>query len=270
MGPTPPQTSRRSARRPLPADLEQRVTPVTRAGLRLLPVPELLEPLFPGGGLQRGWSVGVSGVGGWSLALALLGPVLRGDGWAAGVGVEELGLVAGDELGVPLQRLLLVETPGEARQAEVVAALVEVVDVVCLGPVGSFSTRDARRLAARAREQEAVLVHLDGGRSWPQGLDVILDVTPGPWIGLESGHGHLRARPVTITATGRRAMAQRRRVEVLLPGPGGALASPSVLVPDGREVGVPSPSPLPPSSPSPAGLGVDDEVPTSALVRAVG
>ncbi len=262
MGPTLPQTSRRSARRrPLPADLEQRVAPVTRAGLRLLPVPELLEPLFPGGGLQRGWSVGVTGVGGWSLALALLGPVLRGDGWAAAVGADELGLVAADELGVPLQRLLLVETPGSARQAEVVAALVEVVDVICLGPIGAFAARDARRLAARAREQEAALVHLDGGRSWPQGLDVVLEVTPGPWIGLESGHGHLRARPVAITATGRRAMAQPRRVEVLLPGPGGGLASPSVLVPEEWGAGATAAA-------TTRGVGSDGPVP--ALVRAVG
>ncbi len=200
------------------------MAPVTEAGQRLLPVPEVLEPLFPGGGLQRGWSVGVSGAGGWSLALALLGATLRGDGWAAAVGAEELGLVAGTELGVPLQRLLLVESPGTANQAQVLAALIEVVDVICLGPVGAFPARDARRLAARAREQEAVILHLDGGRSWPQGLDVTLDVTPGPWVGLGRGHGHLQVRPVAITATGRRAMARPRRVEVLLPGPGGALA----------------------------------------------
>lgn len=210
--------------RHLPPDLEQRVSPVTEAGQRLLPVPEPLAPLFPSGGLQQGWSIGVSGPGGWSLALVLLGAALRGDGWAAGVGIEELGLVAGGELGVPLQRVVLVETPGSARQAEVVAALVEVVDVICLGPLGPFSARDARRLAARAREQGAVTLHLDGGRSWPQGLDVTLEVTPGPWAGIEQGHGHLRQRPVAITATGRRAMARPRRVEVLLPGPDGALA----------------------------------------------
>ena len=178
----------------------------------------------------------MAGVGGWSLALALIGPALGGDGWAAAVGAEELGLVAGEELGLPLQRLLLVESPGTANQAEVVAALVEVVDVVCLGPLTAFPARAARRLAARAREQEAVLLHLDGGRSWPRGLDVELLVEPGPWVGVGRGHGHLQVRPVTITATGRRAMARPRRVEVLLPGPDGRLAPrPELEASAGRE-----------------------------------
>ena len=211
----------------LVAELEQRVAPITPAGLRLVPVPEPLAPLFPGRGLQQGWSVGVAGPGGWSLALALLGAALRGDGWAAGVGVEELGLVAADELGVPLSRLLLVESPGTARQAAVLAALVEVVDVVVLGPLGPLPARDARRLSARAREQGVILLHLDGGRSWPQALDATLTVEPGPWIGVGQGHGHLRARPVGVTAVGRRSLARPRRVEVLLPGPDGGLAVPA-------------------------------------------
>lgn len=200
------------------------MAPVTPAGQRLLPVPAVLESLFPAGGLQQGWSVGVDGIGGWSLALALLGPALGREGWVACVGVEGLGLLAGGELGLPLTRLLLVESPGSHHRASVVAALVEAVDVVCLGPGQAFSAREARRLAARAREQGAVLVHLDGGRSWPQPLDVTLAVEPGSWVGIGEGHGHLRARPVVITATGRRSMARPRRVEVLLPGPDGALA----------------------------------------------
>jgi len=235
MGTTPRRSSG------LLADLEQRVAPVTPAGQRLVPVPEPLVSLFPGAGLQQGWSVGVAGSGGWSLGLALLGAALRGDGWAAGVGVEELGLVAGDELGVPLQRLLLVESPGTANQASVLAALVEVVDVICLGPLGSFSARDARRLSARAREQGAVLLHLDGGRSWPQALDVTLTVEPGPWVGVGQGHGHLQVRPAMVTATGRRSMAKVRQVEVLLPGPEGGLTASSGV---GRVAEVDTPVPV--------------------------
>lgn len=208
----------------LARELEQRVAPVTQAGQRLLPVPEPLAPLFPAGGLQRGWSIGVTGVGGWSLALSLLGPALGRDGWAACVGAEELGLVAGGELGIPLSRLLMVESPGTAHQAQVVAALIEVVDLVCLGPLAPFGAREARRLAARAREQDAVLIHLDGGRSWPEALDVMVTVEAGPWSGIGEGHGHLRTRPVAVTAQGRRSMARPRRVEVLLPGPRGVLA----------------------------------------------
>jgi hypothetical protein len=223
----------------VPGDLEQRVAPVTTADQRLLTVPGPVASLFPGGGLQRGWSIGVSGHGGWSLALSILGSALGADGWVACVGLEELGLVAADELGVRLERLLMVESPGPARLAPVVASLIEVVDVVCLGPTDPIRARDARRLAARAREQSAVLLHLDGGRSWPQALDVTLTVEPGPWSGIGAGHGHLRSRPVTVTATGRRSMAKPRRVEVLLPGPDGALAPVPSPVTDRR--GEPAP-----------------------------
>ncbi len=221
----------------LSGDLGRRVAPVTPAGERLLPVPEPLLDLFPGGGLQRGWSIGVDGPGGWSLAVALIGSALGGDGWMAAVGLEELGLVAADELGLPLSRLLLVGSPGSNAWPAVVASLIEAVDVVGLGPGAVFGARDARRLAARAREQEAMLVHFDGGRSWPQALDVTLTVEPGSvggeaWHGVGAGHGHLRFRRVTVVAGGRRSMAQERRVEVLLPGPGGALAPAPAPAPD--------------------------------------
>ncbi len=204
--------------------LEQRVAPVTLAKEQLLPVPDALLPLFPMGGLQQGWSVGVSGAGSWSLALALLGSAAGADGWSACVGLEELGLVAADEIGVRLDRLIMVETPPPQQWAAVVASLVEAVDVVCLGSARSIGVRDARRLMARAREQRAVLLHLDGGRSWPQALDVTLSTEPGSWSGIGPGHGHLATRPLSVTAVGRRSMAKPRRVEVLLPGPGGGLA----------------------------------------------
>jgi hypothetical protein len=212
-----------------------RIAPTVGAEERLLPVPELLTDLFPHGGLQQGWSVAVEGVGGWSAALALLGPTLAGDGWAALVGCESVGLVAADELGVRLERLLLVESPGHYA-AEVLAALIEAVDVICLGPEVSVASRSARRLVARAREQGTVLLHL--GRQWPEPVDVQLHVDPvhnsgagqnggadvGGWSGIGSGHGYLRSRSVAITATGRRSMARPRRVELLLPGPDGGLA----------------------------------------------
>ncbi|MGI9599222.1 MAG: hypothetical protein ACR2QK_23865 [Acidimicrobiales bacterium] len=215
----------------LSAVIDQRIAPVTMANEQLLPVPEPLAPLFPAGGLQQGWSVGFSGHGGWSLAMALLGAGLGADGWSACVGLEEFGLVAADELGLRLDRVLMVETPGPDQLATVIAALIEVVDVVCLGSTRSIGLRDARRLMARAREQNALLFHLDGGRSWPHPLDVALTVEPasksrsepGSWAGIGAGHGRLQARALSVTAVGRRSMAKPRRVDVLLPGPGGGV-----------------------------------------------
>lgn len=202
--------------------LEQQVAPVTLANEQLLPVPDALGPLFPLGGLQRGWSLGFNGNGGWSLAMAMLGAAVGADGWAACVGLEEFGLVAADELGVHLDRLLMVETPPSEHLASVIASLVEVVDVICLGPTPAIGLRAGRRLMARAREQNAVLFHLDGGRSWPHPLDVDLQTEVGRWRGIGQGYGSLATRPVAVRSSGRRSMAQPRRVDVLLPGPDGS------------------------------------------------
>jgi hypothetical protein len=209
--------------------IDDRLGPVTMANEHVLTVPEPLMSLFPAGGLQRGWSVGFDGTGGWSLALALLGPALGNDGWVAGVGLEGLGLVAGDELGLPLDRVVMVESPGPTRWPEVVGALIEAVDVICLGPTGrAVNSGAVTRLAARAREQGTVLFHLDGGRSWPRALDASLVAESLGWSGIGQGHGRLQTRRLAVTAQGRRSMARQRRVEVLLPGPdGGCVAAPA-------------------------------------------
>ena len=205
-------------------EMDRRLAPVNLANQDLLPVPEAVTSLFPAGGLQRGWSGGFEGPGGWSLALAMLGEAVGGQGWTACIGLEELGLVAGGELGLQLDRVIMVETPGPDHLSAVIAALVEVVDVVCVGPTPAVGMRDARRLMARAREQDAVLFHFDGGRSWPQALDVTLRVEPGPWTGIGTGFGYLQSRSASVAATGRRSMAKPRRCDVLLPGPNGRLA----------------------------------------------
>jgi hypothetical protein len=99
----------------------------------------------------------------------------------------------------------------------VVAALIDAVDIVVLGSrVGSS---DARRLAARAREQGAVVVALPG--RWPGVADLRLRVDGGTW---ELPHRVLAARRVAVTAEGRGAAARARRAALWLPGPDGSPA----------------------------------------------
>ncbi len=205
-------------------ELQERLAPVTLSREQLLTVPEPLLPLFPFGGLQRGLSVGFEGPGSTSLALALAASALGDDRWMAVVGVEELGLLAASELGVRLDRLLLIESIATVQLAPVVAALVEAVDVIALNPRKRVGSREARRLNARARERGTVLFHLDGGRSWPEALHLNITTEPEGWEGLGQGHGCLTQRRLLVTSSGRRASARPRRASVLLPGPDGRIA----------------------------------------------
>ena len=212
-----------------------KIKPVTLAGQRTVPVPEPLTPLFPWGGMPRGVDVVMKGPGSWSLAMAMWAEALGAEGWLAVVGVPDLNLVAAAELGVRLDRVLVVETPGGSQWATVVAALLEAVDVVAVAPTANVGRREARRLVARAREQESLLFHLDGGIGWPEAADIVLSVEPNDartigidesdgWTGLGWGHGHLRSRSATVIANGRRSQAQARSVTVLLPDQSGRLS----------------------------------------------
>jgi hypothetical protein len=86
---------------------------------------------------------------------------------------------------------------------------------------------DGRRLVARTRERGAVLVQVGGARPtgdlWPEGADVALRVVQATWEGLGEGHGHLRARRVTVEAGGRREAARTRRAELWLPSADGTV-----------------------------------------------
>jgi hypothetical protein len=207
--------------------LAERLRPVTLArerGLALLPA---LEPVVPGGVLRRGSVVGVSsppgqGGGATSLALALAaGPSAAGS-WVAAVGFPSLGLAAAAELGVAFERLVVVAPPDPGSWATVVAALVDGFDVVLVRAGRSLRPGDARRLVARARERGTVLVPVGEWRA--DAPDVSLVVTSSRWEGLGDGHGHLRARRVTIEVGGRREAARQRTVELWLPDGGGHVA----------------------------------------------
>ena len=199
-----------------------RVAPLTGARERTLPVLGPLRDLFPGGALQRGWVIAAGGEGATSLALAVAaGPSAAGS-WTAVVGDPGLGLAAAAEVGVVLERLLMVDAPGSRGAVEAVAALVGAVDVVLVGSRVRRGAADRRRLAARLRERGSVLIHPGGGTLG--GADVCLRVVSSHWSGLEDGWGLLRSRRVSVQVTGRGAAGRPRTVDLLLPGPDGAPA----------------------------------------------
>ncbi|HSH23439.1 MAG TPA: hypothetical protein VK975_05180, partial [Acidimicrobiales bacterium] len=176
--------------------------PVALAREQLLPVLAPLEPLLIDGGLRRGGTVSVEGAcGGTTLALALGAAVSGAGSWVAAVGLPALGLAAAAELGVALERMVVVSHPPAQAWATVVAALVDAVDLVWVGLPRRMTSDDARRLAARARERGSVLVPLvpPAGSGWPQAVDVRLVVGSPTWVGpAGDGAGRLEARRVEV------------------------------------------------------------------------
>lgn len=204
--------------------LGERVRPTTLAGEQRLAVLPALEPLLPGAGLRRGSTLSVDGPAATSLALAAAAAASQDGAWVAAVGFPSLGLLAAAELGLALERFVLVAAPDTApgpdnetaAWAAAVAALVDAFEVVLVRATDRVRARDARRLAARTREQGAVLVQVGSG-AWPEGADVTFDVTDATWEGLGDGHGHLQARRVTVVGGGRRDASRPRQAELWLP-----------------------------------------------------
>ena len=198
------------------------------ASTRLLPVAPELVQLLPERGLRRGSVVAVSGSrGATSLLLALLAEAMAQGSWIAVVGIPTLGIEAAAGLGLHLDHLVLAPDPTR-HWPEVVGALLDAVDVVVLNPPGHPRPSDARRLAARARERGTVLVIKEpiGGErpsSWPEVVDLHLDVVCSNWNGLGLGSGTLGHRQLTARSFGRRGGTREHLAQLWLPDPEGRL-----------------------------------------------
>lgn len=160
-----------------------------------LPVPRPLRELLPDG-LRRGSVTVVSGS--TSLLLSLIAESSQAGSWAALVGAPSINLLAAAQAGVDLSRLVLVPGPG-TESATTVAALLDGMDIVVVGPEVVLVDSDRRRLAARARERASVVLAM---RPW-QGAGMTLTAERSRWSGLEAGHGRLRSRVLTVTRSGR-------------------------------------------------------------------
>ncbi|MFD6177276.1 MULTISPECIES: hypothetical protein [unclassified Isoptericola] len=179
-------------------------------GGRLLPVHPGLAGLLPGGGLAAGTVLAVHGS--TTLLLALLGEASRAGAWVAFVGTPAVGMLAAADAGIALGRTVLVPAPGPDAPAAL-AALLDGMDVVVVGPGATLLDADRRRLAARARERGAVLV---AQAAWP-GAHVALEARGGTWSGVDHGAGWLRRRTLRVRRTGRGAAARPVDVEVDVP-----------------------------------------------------
>lgn len=203
-------------------DLAAAVAPTTLARQRTLPVLDPLRPLLPEDGLVRGRAVACQGLAATSLTLALAAGATQAGAWLAVVDVPWLGVEAAAELGVPLERLVRVEAPGDAPAwAELIAATVDGFEVVITRVPRRIAPGLLRRVQARVQAREAVLLVL--GDPGALAVDVTMAASRAVWHGVEQGAGHLRGRRVTVAASGRR-IPRPRRAALWLPGPGGGVA----------------------------------------------
>ena len=177
----------------------------------VLPVAAPLAAALPRGGLTRGSVVSVQGQGATSLLYTLLaGPA---GCWSALVGMPGLGLAAAAELGVDLDRVVLVPDAG-ADVLQVVSILIDGVDLVAVALPSTVRPAPARQrvLGGRLRQRGSVLLVLG---PWP-GADLVLTARGIGWHGLGRGHGRLRDRALAVHIGGRRAAGPGSRVELLL------------------------------------------------------
>ncbi len=200
-------------------DVARRARPVSAAHERVVAVDGPLGELIPHGGLRRGSVVavdGAPGAGATSVAFALAAAVTATGEWAAAIDLDgTLGARAAAEAGVALDRFAVVRPSGGSltpdRWATTVAALLDGVSLVVAEVPRSVRTADARRLVARAREREVVLVPLARGAPWPAEAALRLRAAGGSWPGIDHGGGVLADRTVQVEVEGRGVAPRVRR-----------------------------------------------------------
>lgn len=256
----------RPAGRPADRSVGRSVDHLAEGDTRVLPVDPRLASLLPDGGLRTGTTVVVQGS--TSLLLTLLAEASRDGAWTVLVGYPAAGMAAAADAGCDLARTLVVPLPaGSGVDAPaVLAALIDGMDIVVIGPEVALLEQDRRRLTTRARDRGTVLVAAlpapaSSAGSWSAGYSplqrpstgrksstqrgagdvgwagahVVLEATEGDWAGVDHGAGWLRRRTLRVRRTGRGNASRPLHLDVEVPvcravggGPGGGTSSGAV------------------------------------------
>lgn len=200
-------------------ELAERIRPVVLARQAVVPVLEPLERLMPDGGLIRGSTITIGGVGATSLALQLSTAASQSGSWVVVVGLNDLAPAAVLEANLNAERIAFIDPGNSGRYIDVLAALIGAVDVIVLDARLSLRPSDGRRLASRLRERGSILIVVSPGGTVNPSLsaDLSLAVGDAQWEGLGCGYGHLRSRHVCVGVNGRGRASRTARCELLLP-----------------------------------------------------
>ncbi len=215
--------------------IRSRVAPVVLAHEQTMPIVAALDELFAERALVRGRTLACTGPAATSVAMEMVAAAVVAGSWLAVVDVPTFGLDAACEAGIPLERVVAVTTQSDVNcmaWVEVMAAAVDGFDVVVARqPDAQTSAAALRKLSTRIRQRGAVVVMLDD-RDWnidrasnemsagmSDGMsDGVIDSATVSWSGLGAGYGHLEARTVDLSVSGRR-FPGRQRCRVTLPRP---------------------------------------------------
>lgn len=200
------------------AALAERMRTRAVSGTGVVAVHEVLADLFPARGLERGHVYGIRGGASMSLLYAVMSEATRAGSWCALVDLPRAGLVAAEQHGIAMHRLLCAAVDDGARWAAAVGALVDGIDLVAVSSP-RCAPAEARRIAARARAAGTVVFVVGAPGAFE--VDATLSVTTHGW----EFDAHAVSREVTVECAGRR-IRPGRTVRVNLPGRAGRIAAP--------------------------------------------
>ena len=148
------------------------------------------------------------GAGATTVGFELAAAVTAVGEWAAVVELgHTVGARAAAEAGVELARFAVVRRVPPARWATVVAAVLDGVSLVLAEVPRGVQFGDARRLVARARERETVLVVHEREARWPAEAALTVQVIGATWTDVVDV-GHLTSRALQVRVEGRGVAAR--------------------------------------------------------------
>lgn len=194
--------------------MKQAVATVMTAAMltrdRTLPVIEPVAGLLPEGALVRGQTVACTGVAGASVAFALTVAATRAGAWVAAVDTPWASAEALAELGVPLERVVRVDSGGSrSRWADLVAAVVDGFELIVTSPPALTATLERRLRSKLAGDCALIIVGPAPGLT----TDLIVATTHPAWEQAgRRGDGHLAGRRVELAVAARRRPRPHRAI----------------------------------------------------------
>jgi hypothetical protein len=171
-----------------------------------------LAALVPGGAVERGSVLRVAGelgAGSTTVVFELAAAFTALGEWAAAVDLDgTFGALAAGDAGVALERFAVVRRVPPARWATVVAGLLDGMSLVVAEVPRGVGLADARRLVARARERDAVLIAYETRVRWPAEARFAVLAESSAWDGLGRDAGFLTGRRLQVRVEGKGAAAR--------------------------------------------------------------